>query len=149
MSNISLPPGMRAVPAPTSQPQGVPSGQGPSTEEKEAKERQMGEMKRGMIAAMLESEARERLSRIALTRPELAAQVEDLLIRMGQSGQIRGKVNDENLKGLLQQVTDMSQPKPKPKPITTTSTGTRTKSLAAGITIHRKRDESDDEEYDL
>lgn len=31
--------------------------------------------------------------------------VEDLLIRMGQAGQIRGQVTDDALKGLLQQVS--------------------------------------------
>lgn len=45
------------------------------------------------------------VSRIALTRPEMASRVEDLLVRMGQAGQIRGQVSDEQLKGLLQQVS--------------------------------------------
>lgn len=44
------------------------------------------------------------VSRIALTRPEMASRVEDLLIRMGQAGQIRGQVTDDAMKGLLQQV---------------------------------------------
>ena len=46
----------------------------------------------------------EIVSRISLTRPQLASQVEDLIVRMGQSGQIRGQVSDEALKGLLAQV---------------------------------------------
>jgi len=45
------------------------------------------------------------VSRIALTRPEMASRVEDLLVRMGQAGQIRGQVTDDQLKGLLQQVS--------------------------------------------
>ena len=44
------------------------------------------------------------MSRISLTRPQLAEQVEDLLVRMGQQGQIKGQVSDEALKGLLSQV---------------------------------------------
>jgi DNA-binding TFAR19-related protein (PDSD5 family) len=44
------------------------------------------------------------VSRIALTRPEMASRVEELLVRMGQAGQIRGQVTDEAMKGLLQQV---------------------------------------------
>lgn len=44
------------------------------------------------------------VSRISLTRPQLAAQVETLLFNMGQQGQIRGQVSDEALKGLLEQV---------------------------------------------
>jgi hypothetical protein len=46
----------------------------------------------------------EIVSRISLTRPQLAASVEDLLVRMGQQGQVRGQVTDEALKGLLEQV---------------------------------------------
>lgn len=45
------------------------------------------------------------VSRISLTRPQLASQVESLLVRMGQQGQIRGQVTDEALKGLLEQVS--------------------------------------------
>ena len=44
------------------------------------------------------------VSRISLTRPQMAQQVTELLVRMGQQGQIRGKVTDEALKGLLAQV---------------------------------------------
>lgn len=45
------------------------------------------------------------VSRISLTRPQLAQQVEALLVRMGQAGQVRGQVSDEALKGLLEQVS--------------------------------------------
>ncbi|WWD16850.1 hypothetical protein CI109_101282 [Kwoniella shandongensis] len=147
MSGMQLPPGFRP-----SQPQGGPGGGGnggPSPEEREAAEsraRQQEEMKRNMIAAMLEAPARERLSRISLTRPQLAAQVEDLLVRMGQQGQIRGQVTDEALKGLLEQV---SNPPPIKSSVPITSAGGRTKSLGGGITIQRKRDDSDSDEYDL
>ncbi|WWD08753.1 hypothetical protein V865_006866 [Kwoniella europaea PYCC6329] len=144
MSNFQLPQGFRPA-------SGGPSGgnNGPSPEEREAAEaraRQAEEMKRTMIAAMLEPAARERLSRISLTRPQLAAQVEDLLVRMGQQGQIRGQVTDEALKGLLEQV---SNPPPSKNTTPAVSAGGRTKSLGGGITIQRKRDDSDSDEYDL
>jgi hypothetical protein len=51
------------------------------------------------------------VSRIALTRPEMSSRVEDLLVRMGQAGQIRGQVTDDQLKGLLQQVCRASRAK--------------------------------------
>lgn len=35
----------------------------------------------------------------------MSSRVEDLLVRMGQAGQIRGQVTDDQLKGLLQQVS--------------------------------------------
>ena len=46
------------------------------------------------------------VSRIALTRPSLARQIEELLVRMARSGQLKGKVGDTELKGLLEQVHD-------------------------------------------
>ncbi|KAL0242176.1 hypothetical protein I308_105805 [Cryptococcus tetragattii IND107] len=145
MSGINLPPGLRPSSGPPQQ--GGQRG-GPSPEEREAAEaraRQQDEMKRTMIAAMLEPAARERLSRISLTRPQLAAQVETLLFNMGQQGQIRGQVSDEALKGLLEQVSN-------PAPAKSTSSvpqSSRTKILGGGITIQRKRDDSDSDEYDL
>ncbi|RSH94314.1 hypothetical protein EHS25_004117 [Saitozyma podzolica] len=146
MSNFQLPAGMR----PASGPSGgaSPGGNGPSPEERAAAEErasQQAEMKRSMIAAMLEPAARERLSRISLTRPQLAASVEDLLVRMGQQGQIRGQVSDEALKGLLEQVSNPPQQKSTPAQ----PPSARTKTLGGGITIQRKRDDSDSDEYDL
>ena len=54
---------------------------------------------------MIEPSGLTAVSRISLTRPELGRGVEELLVRMGQQGQIRGKVTDEALKGLLEQVS--------------------------------------------
>ncbi|BEJ13140.1 hypothetical protein CspHIS471_0303140 [Cutaneotrichosporon sp. HIS471] len=132
--SFQLPAGMRPAQAPQQ------GGDDPEAAQRQAAQ---AEAKRTMIQAMLESEARERLSRISLTRPQLAAQVEDLLVRMGQQGQIRGQVSDDQLKGLLEQV---SAPAPAPKP---TQNSARTRTLGSGITIQRKRDDSDSDEYDL
>ncbi|RSH84443.1 uncharacterized protein EHS24_005964 [Apiotrichum porosum] len=159
--SFQLPAGMRPAPPPG---QGGNGGNGGNDEERAAQQQQREEMKRTMIAAMLEPEARERLSRISLTRPQLASQVEELLVRMGQGGQIRGKVSDEQLKQLLEQtpgsdevagrgqwrnvsaelVSAPAAPKPSAAPV---RAGTRT--LGGGITIQRKRDDSDSDEYDL
>ncbi|WVQ83461.1 hypothetical protein IAT38_005602 [Cryptococcus sp. DSM 104549] len=144
--SMQLPPGFRPSSGPSGG--GGQGGQGPSPEEREAAEQramQQEEMKRTMIAAMLEPAARERLSRISLTRPQLASQVESLLVNMGQQGRIKGQVSDEALKGLLEQV---SNPPPAKSAAPVVSSG-RTKTLGNGITIQRKRDDSDSDEYDL
>lgn len=44
------------------------------------------------------------VSRIALVRPERERSLQDLLVRMARSGQLRGRVTDEQLLGLLDQV---------------------------------------------
>lgn len=88
------------------------------------------------------------VSRISLTRPQLAAQVETLLVNMGQQGQIRGQVSDEALKGLLEQVCRLALPilfvglislqvsNPAPaKSTSSVSQSSRTKTLGGGITV--------------
>lgn len=44
------------------------------------------------------------VSRIALVSPERAKQIEEILLRMAQSGQLRGRVSEEQLIGFLDQV---------------------------------------------
>jgi hypothetical protein len=44
------------------------------------------------------------VARIALVRPSLSKQIESLLVRLAQSGQLRGRVTEQQLIGLLEQV---------------------------------------------
>ena len=44
------------------------------------------------------------VSRIGLVKPQKARQITDLLIRMAQQGQIRGRITEDQLIGLLDQV---------------------------------------------
>jgi hypothetical protein len=48
------------------------------------------------------------VNRIALVSPTRSAQIEGILLRMAQGGQLRGRVNEETLINLLEQV---SQPR--------------------------------------
>ena len=45
------------------------------------------------------------MSRIRLVKPERAALVEAHLIKTAQSGQLRGKVDEATLRGILSQVS--------------------------------------------
>lgn len=45
------------------------------------------------------------VSRIALVKPERARAIEQLLMRMAQSGQLRGRVSEEQLIDVLDQVS--------------------------------------------
>ncbi|KAH8833945.1 PDCD5-related protein [Flagelloscypha sp. PMI_526] len=73
-------------------------------EEEAAQRADQEEQRRTLMATLLETEARERLSRISLVSPERSQQVESILLRMAQSGQIRGKVSESQLIDLLDQV---------------------------------------------
>jgi len=54
---------------------------------------------------MKPNDARERLARIKLAKPEYATSLENQLIGLAQSRRINEKINDEQLKRLLQQLT--------------------------------------------
>ncbi len=58
-----------------------------------------------ILAQILEPEARARLTNIKMAKPEYAGQVEMLLIQLAQSGQIKGKISDAQLKALLAKIT--------------------------------------------
>lgn len=90
-------------------------------------------MKRQMLSRILDAEARERLSRIGLVKPQKARQITDLLIRMAQSGQIRGRITEDQLIGLLDQVDQASS----------------ADSGAGKITFTRKKIVQDDEDSDF
>lgn len=57
--------------------------------------------KKDILRQALTPEARQRLANVKIARPEYAAQVENLLIQVAQSGQLRAKVDDAQLKDIL------------------------------------------------
>jgi programmed cell death protein 5 len=57
-----------------------------------------------VLMQILEPEARERLNTIKLTRPEFARAVEQQLVLLAQSGRLKEKITDDQLKTLLQQL---------------------------------------------
>jgi programmed cell death protein 5 len=54
-----------------------------------------------MLAQILHPDAIDRINRIRLVKPQRATDVESRLIVLAQSGQLRGKVTEEQLKDLL------------------------------------------------
>lgn len=57
-----------------------------------------------ILKQVLEPEARERLNTIKLTKPEFARAVEQQLVMLAQSGRLRQRLTDEQLKALLAQI---------------------------------------------
>ncbi|KAG8759762.1 hypothetical protein FRC14_005035 [Serendipita sp. 396] len=86
-----------------------------------------------MIATVLESDARERLNRIGLVNPQLSTRVEQILVRMAQTGQIRGRVSEQQLIGLLDQA-DGQQSASAPK---------------KGAIVFQRRKDLDDDDWDI
>ena len=67
----------------------------------EAQQREYEEQKKIILRAILTDDARERLGRIKTARPELAENLENQLIMLAQSGRLKNKINDEQLRELL------------------------------------------------
>lgn len=70
--------------------------------------REAEERRQMMLSQILSSDARERLARIALVKPEKASGVEDVILRAAQMGQIAEKVSEERLITLLEQINNQT-----------------------------------------
>lgn len=62
------------------------------------------QLKKQILRKILSKEAMERLSRLKLVKPELAAQLELYLVQLHQTGKIK-TVTDEQLKAILGSLT--------------------------------------------
>jgi programmed cell death protein 5 len=54
------------------------------------------------MRSILTKDARERLSRVRLVKPDLALQLELYLVQLYQAGKLRTKLTDEQLKAILE-----------------------------------------------
>ena len=69
--------------------------------QKEEMRRQVEAQKKAILRAILEPEAKERLSRLKLAHPEIAEAVENQLIYLAQSGRIQSRITDKMLVEIL------------------------------------------------
>lgn len=72
-------------------------------EELERQQKQKSQIQM-LLMQVLEPDARERLNTIKLTKPEFASSVEQQLISLAQSGRLKNKITDAQLKELLRQL---------------------------------------------
>ena len=72
-------------------------------EELERQQRQKSQIQM-ILMQVLEPDARERLNTIKLTKAEFAGAVEQQLIQLAQSGRLKNKITDAQLKELLRQL---------------------------------------------
>jgi len=70
----------------------------------EEEEEQIEEERKKILSYILTSEARQRLARIRMARPEFAQTIENQLILLVQSGRLQHKITDEELKDLLSRI---------------------------------------------
>lgn len=55
---------------------------------------------------VLTPEARSRLANVKIAKPEYAVQIENLLIQLAQSGQLKQKIGDAQLKQILGKISE-------------------------------------------
>jgi programmed cell death protein 5 len=72
-------------------------------QEMEQRRRQESQIQH-ILMQILEPEARERLNNIRLTKPEFAKAIEQQLVMLAQSGRLKQRITDAQLKELLKQV---------------------------------------------
>ena len=62
-----------------------------------------------ILRGILEPAAAERLTRVRMARPDVAASLEDQLVVLAQQGRLRGKVTDEMMRQFLARVAPKSR----------------------------------------
>lgn len=81
-------------------------GQDPQQDAARAQAQANAEAQRdAVLRTILEPEARERLVRVRMARPDIAASVEQQLLVLYQQGRIRQRIDDATLRELLARLT--------------------------------------------
>ena len=70
-------------------------------EEQEVQQQERESQRQMVLRAILTNDARERLGRIKIARPEIVENIENQLIMIAQSGRLKNKINDVQLQDLL------------------------------------------------
>ena len=73
-------------------------------EEEQKQQKQFEEQRKLILRTVLTTDARERLGRIKVARPEIAENIENQLMTLAQSGRLKTKVTDEQLQELLKRI---------------------------------------------
>jgi programmed cell death protein 5 len=73
-------------------------------EYEDAQQKEYEDQKKLILRGILTDDARERLGRIKAARPEMADNLENQLIMLAQSGRLKNKINDEQLRDLLSKI---------------------------------------------
>ncbi|XP_011203661.1 programmed cell death protein 5 [Bactrocera neohumeralis] len=83
------------------------SSGGNNAEKQQAQQEQMRqqeEMKHSILSQVLDQQARARLNTLKISKPEKAQMFENMVIRMAQMGQVRGKLDDAQFVSILESI---------------------------------------------
>lgn len=85
------------------------AGSAESEEVAEQRKQQAEAQKQALLRKFLTDGARKRLNSIRMSKPDFAEQVEQQLIGLAQSGRIQGKIDEDQMKTLLEELTPESR----------------------------------------
>jgi len=84
--------------------------QGGADDEAREQQRQQAEAQRkAILRQSLTDGARKRLNTVKMSKPQVGEQVEQQIVALAQSGRIQGKIDEEKMKQLLQELTPDSK----------------------------------------
>ena len=75
------------------------------TEQEQAAQEQYDQQRQAALRKIMTTDARERLARLRIARPEFAENIENQLIMLAQSGQLNTAIDDTALVQLLEKLT--------------------------------------------
>ena len=75
-----------------------------SLEGQEAQQTEYEEQKKQILRSILTPDAKDRLTNIKISRPQIAEHIEQQLIILAQSGRLRQKITDDQLRQLLARI---------------------------------------------
>lgn len=87
----------------------MPAGQGNDKQRQQQQKEREAEMRNNILSTVLTQEARARLATLGTAKPDRAKMVENIIIQNTRMGAIRGKVDEEALKSLLERVQDSTK----------------------------------------
>ncbi|NGM70050.1 DNA-binding protein [Natronolimnobius sp. AArcel1] len=73
-------------------------------EAQEAAQQQAEAQKNAVLRQHLTDEARKRLNTVKMSKPDFGEQVERQVVTLARSGRLQGKIDDEKMKQLLQEL---------------------------------------------
>ncbi|KAF2861529.1 DNA-binding TFAR19-related protein [Piedraia hortae CBS 480.64] len=85
------------------------SSNGPQNDEKEQQKARQAEIRTSILSQILEPAAADRLGRIRIVKASRAEDVENRLIMMARSGQLRQRITEEQLKDILNAVSEQQE----------------------------------------
>ena len=78
-------------------------------EAQQAAQEQAEAQKKAILRQHLTDGARKRLNTVKMSKPEVGEQVEQQIVALAQSGRIQGRIDEEKMKQLLQELTPDSK----------------------------------------